>query len=74
VGNILLWADLTIITCLLFESKVFVIGLLMFHKHWHKPLWPWLRICKVGHTHIGGAICIFLILLFYFFVTSISKV
>jgi hypothetical protein len=30
-------------------AKVFVIDLLMFPKHWHKPKWSWLRICKVGH-------------------------
>jgi hypothetical protein len=35
-----------------FGSKVFVIGLFMFPNHWHNSIWPWLKICKNGHSLI----------------------
>jgi hypothetical protein len=53
-----IWIFLCFEKCF-FDSKMFVIDLLRFPKHWHKPTWSWLRICKVGQMCMWVRFAIF---------------
>jgi hypothetical protein len=61
-----LWFDLCF-----FDAIVFVIVILVFHKHWYTQWWPWLMICKFGLTPIDVWFAIFL---FLFHLISLGKI